>query len=568
MPETPTPFDQGLFLAHLNRGKEHFEQRDFVEAEKELEQARRLRPADETVLNFLGIAYFKLEKYREADRTYVKLIDANPHSDVLQFNHGLICFKLGALDRAEAAFLRALDVKPDNQKVHFYLGNIYERKKEYYNAIFQYRKAGANIMVKRVQAKIDAERDAEAAGEEGDKLSVERDKTSPPEAQSDQLFGELFDTDETDDGIKTSPPTEPEVTVDHLDKQRFLTVLKASAFDTAAPSPKLEPGPGEADALAYDAGKEGSSASATPADEAYETGELIPEPAPPTSPTVVRLTDPVVSDESLTDMALSKVAATAGPTLFSAEPYPPPGSVSRDAVDEDTQKLRKLSSVDVRLSETPSKWQEGGSASPPPRRQHAVLGREEDVFRRLEHGLLEVSFSGKVFIKPGTIYSYSGNLTFWVKPQRQGGSPPLVTVTGTGKLLLSDRHREITIMPVNDEKVFVDPSHFLACEQTLTPHPAVIEREGTEQGRLHMLAIEGTGVIALSVATSPLVLTVTPGLPVNAASSSIICWSGTLTPTIVEDEALAELMLPIGGQSVNLRLAGSGEVMMEKGDAR
>ena len=52
---------------------------------------------------------------------------------------------------------------------------------------------------------------------------------------------------------------------------------------------------------------------------------------------------------------------------------------------------------------------------------------------------MEVNFSGKVFIKQGTIYSYSGNLTFWVKPQREESVPPLVIVSGTGKLLLTDR---------------------------------------------------------------------------------------------------------------------------------
>ena len=37
---------------------------------------------------------------------------------------------------------------------------------------------------------------------------------------------------------------------------------------------------------------------------------------------------------------------------------------------------------------------------------------------------MEVDFSGKVFIKQGTIYSYSGNLTFWVKDKRPGAPRP------------------------------------------------------------------------------------------------------------------------------------------------
>ena len=56
-----------------------------------------------------------------------------------------------------------------------------------------------------------------------------------------------------------------------------------------------------------------------------------------------------------------------------------------------------------------------------------------ETFRFLENNLMEIDFSGKVFIKQGTIYSYGGNLTFWVKDKRPGGQPALVIITGTGR---------------------------------------------------------------------------------------------------------------------------------------
>ena len=108
--DSPAPFDQGLFLVHLNRGKELFDKRHFSEAAEELEEARRMRPSDENVLNLLGLVYFKNERYREADKIYTQLIEVNPDSDTLHFNQALVCFKLGHLDRAEAAFLRALEL--------------------------------------------------------------------------------------------------------------------------------------------------------------------------------------------------------------------------------------------------------------------------------------------------------------------------------------------------------------------------------------------------------------------------------------------------------------------------
>ncbi len=85
----PTPFDQGLFFVHLNRGMENFEQRNFAVAERELEAARRMRPADQRVLNLLGLIYFKREKYTESAGIYRRLIDGNPDSYILHFNNGL-----------------------------------------------------------------------------------------------------------------------------------------------------------------------------------------------------------------------------------------------------------------------------------------------------------------------------------------------------------------------------------------------------------------------------------------------------------------------------------------------
>ena len=98
----------------MNRGREHFDQRNFIDAAEQLEEARRLRPDDDSVLNLLGLAYFKQEKYKESDAVYRKLIELNPASYTLHFNLGLVCYKMLDLDNAEAIFLRALELKPDN----------------------------------------------------------------------------------------------------------------------------------------------------------------------------------------------------------------------------------------------------------------------------------------------------------------------------------------------------------------------------------------------------------------------------------------------------------------------
>src|SRR5262245_45206293 len=148
------PFDQGLFLAHFNKGKDLYDGRHYDEAERELEEAYLMRPRDARVLNLLGLVYFKQEKLDKAEEVYRKLVAESPEAHTLHYNLGLICFKLNRMEDAESAFLKALELARDNAKINFYLGSIYERMSRYKDAIYQYRQAGANLMVRRVEDKM------------------------------------------------------------------------------------------------------------------------------------------------------------------------------------------------------------------------------------------------------------------------------------------------------------------------------------------------------------------------------------------------------------------------------
>jgi uncharacterized protein (AIM24 family) len=135
-----------------------------------------------------------------------------------------------------------------------------------------------------------------------------------------------------------------------------------------------------------------------------------------------------------------------------------------------------------------------------------------------------------------------------------------VIITGTGKLILTDKGREITFMQVDEEVVYVEPSHLLACEETLTPRYLPLgDRPGLE-----VLALEGRGMAALSVASKPISLTVTPAMPVSVPSASVITWKGDLTAHVVDDRQLYEVVLRQGGPGPLIRLEGSGRLLVEQ----
>lgn len=447
-PSPRAPFDQGLFLAHFNKGKEHYDAKRYDEAERQLEEAYLLRPRDQKVLNLLGLLYFKQEKYEKAEEVYRKLVTESPEAHTLYYNLGLISFKLQRLEEAESAFIKALELAEDNPKISFYLGSIYERQRRFPDAIYQYRQAGANIMVRRVE----------------DKMAAATSERAPAPAQRPRK----------DDTAKFRAAEIHE----SIRRRAEEAIVTAKAIGPVSPALMAEGAPSLAAAVA-------------PRPQPSRTAPQFPE---------------VISFRST------------GATM-------PPAPTPTD---------RTL---------------------PPTRRP--------EPFRFLQNNLMEIEFAGKVFIKQGTIYSYSGNLTFWVKDKRPGGHAALVIITGSGRVLLTDKDREITFMQVQEETMFVEPSHLLACEETLTPRYVTL---GDAPDELEFLALEGTGMVALSVSSKPLALSVSPDLPVSVPSGSVITWSGNLRPHAVNDQQLYELMQPAGSQKGPLlRLEGEGRLLVEQG---
>ncbi len=153
-PAVAPPFDQGVFLLHYNRGREAFQEGRYAESRRELEAAQRLRPDDADVLNLLGLVYFKTNAFPEAEVIYRRLIRENPNVFILHSNLGLILFKQTKHEEAEHFLLRAVELRPNYAKSHLYLGLLYRQKKKYGLALEHLRFAGADKLVREVEAEM------------------------------------------------------------------------------------------------------------------------------------------------------------------------------------------------------------------------------------------------------------------------------------------------------------------------------------------------------------------------------------------------------------------------------
>lgn len=173
------PFDQGVFLLHFNKGKEALDNREYEMARLELELALRYRPDHEDVLNLLGLLYFKLKRYPQAEEIYQELLKKNPNVFILHSNLGLILFKQGKIEEAIEHLERATNLNPTYTKAHLYLGLAYRRKQKYGLALEHFRHAGAEQLAEEMKKKLATLKPKETPSKETQEVSPKPRDTQP-----------------------------------------------------------------------------------------------------------------------------------------------------------------------------------------------------------------------------------------------------------------------------------------------------------------------------------------------------------------------------------------------------
>lgn len=139
-------FDHGLFLLHLNRGKEDMRKGLHDDARREFEEARRYRPNDPEVLSNLALAMFHLGHLEEAERITRLLLVSHADSVPLLFNLGLILFKAGRSEAREP-LERVLALAPGHRKAHLTVGLILQREGRLDDANRHFASAGSDRKV-------------------------------------------------------------------------------------------------------------------------------------------------------------------------------------------------------------------------------------------------------------------------------------------------------------------------------------------------------------------------------------------------------------------------------------
>ena len=127
--------------AYAEMGLAYFRLNDFGQAEKTYLKAIQLNPSNATALSNLGSLYFNTQRYQLAKSTYEKTLRINPnHIDGLA-NYASTLGTLGDFEGAVRYFKKAIALRPNYANYHKMLGITYQNLGKTKEAKFEFEQA-------------------------------------------------------------------------------------------------------------------------------------------------------------------------------------------------------------------------------------------------------------------------------------------------------------------------------------------------------------------------------------------------------------------------------------------
>ncbi|WP_374596731.1 AIM24 family protein [Brevundimonas sp.] len=207
--------------------------------------------------------------------------------------------------------------------------------------------------------------------------------------------------------------------------------------------------------------------------------------------------------------------------------------------------------------------------------------KEKDVsaeaFELENDHLLEVRVNGLVWAKAGAMVARTGQVKFTrqgileqglgnlLKKAVSGEGMVLMKMEGQGRVYLADEGKKITLLRLAGDTIFVNGNDVLALEAGIDNQITMMKRvAGMLSGGLFNVRLSGHGIVAITSHYEPLILKVSAATgPIFTDPNATVAWSGNLTPEIATDISFKTLMGRGSGESIQMKFAGEGWVVVQ-----
>jgi uncharacterized protein (AIM24 family) len=196
--------------------------------------------------------------------------------------------------------------------------------------------------------------------------------------------------------------------------------------------------------------------------------------------------------------------------------------------------------------------------------------------------LLKVEVNNdKVFSLAGAMVAYDGQIKFTksilggeglfgaLKRRLANEGMSLMVSEGSGAVYFAHKAREVSIIPLNNEKIFIESNSLLAFDHELKTSVAFAGLQGAASGQgLFTTTVEGKGNVAVISDGNLLKFSVEPNSPLFVDPDAFIAYTGELNREFVIDVNWKTMIGETSGESYQIKFSGSGVVYIQPSERR
>lgn len=185
---------------------------------------------------------------------------------------------------------------------------------------------------------------------------------------------------------------------------------------------------------------------------------------------------------------------------------------------------------------------------------------------------IKYAVHGEMYARQGAMVAYRGDLQFERKGQGIGGllkravtgeGLPLMAVRGQGEAWFAHEAANCFVVDLDQgDSLTVNGRNVLCFDASLSYEIRTVKGAGIAGGGLFNSVFTGHGKLGLVCEGNPIVIPVSPQLPVYVDTDAIVGWSTHLRTSLHRSQSVGSMLRGGSGEAVQLKLEGEGFVVI------
>ncbi|GAA2466115.1 AIM24 family protein [Streptomyces mauvecolor] len=190
---------------------------------------------------------------------------------------------------------------------------------------------------------------------------------------------------------------------------------------------------------------------------------------------------------------------------------------------------------------------------------------------------IKYAVNGEMLARQGAMIAYRGTLQFERRGQGIGGmlkravtgeGLPLMSVSGQGEAWFAHEAQNCFIVDIEQgDALTINGRNVLCFDASLSYEIKTVKGSGIAGGGLFNSVFSGYGRLGLVCEGNPLVIPVSPQLPVYVDTDAVVGWSANLQTSLHRSQSIGSMLRGGSGEAVQLMLQGEGYVIVRPSEA-